>query len=95
MNKSSEANEIDTSLNDGHLSLVINGKKYDDITYGRCSTKQIYRGENSIRNTCCMTVGIHLYANSLWLLWDSVKYYTFKKRKGLMMLDKSSVSCKH
>lgn len=85
------SNDFDS---DASFTVAIDCKKYDQITFGESTTSHIFRSTKSQRNICYMTAAIHMYANSLWLLWDSIKYFTFKRRKGVMILDRKSVNCK-
>lgn len=86
-------NSPNNSFGDGTvLSVHVSSKVYDDLTQGRNCTRLISRGD-SHRSICYMTVGIHMYANALWIFWDTIKYFTMRRRKGVMELEKGTVCC--
>lgn len=74
------------------LKIRISKKDYDKIINGEYTSTLIQRSKSNNRNTCFMTTAIHIFANSLWVIWDTIMY--FHHSNGCITLDMNSVSCK-
>lgn len=72
------------------LEIHILQQNYENIKAGKCTSVHIRESGLPISSLTC---GIHLFANSRQLLWDSLKY--FKHKRGKITLNTDSIECKY
>lgn len=84
--------ESERSSLDGQIKIVVKKKLLGDILHRKCAVNLIRRDENASRSICYITTALHIYANSIGILKDTLKNFT--SGRGHISLNKKDFFCK-